>query len=100
MSVDQVLVITVVKTVDMATAFIWDVGPFKPKEERWENYKTRLELWMTTNKVKDDLKAATLLTMIGPQAFETVTSLAFPAKVTEKSYAQILDVLEKTLPNR
>ena len=74
---------------------IGNVGPFDPKEEKWANYQLRLELWMTANKIANELKVPTLLTVVGPSVFETVSSLVFPAKVTEKTYAQLVAVLSK-----
>ncbi|XP_064641360.1 uncharacterized protein K02A2.6-like [Lineus longissimus] len=77
------------------SGIIGNVGPFNPKEEKWENYQMRLELWMMTNKIEADLRAATLLTVVGSAVFETALSLVFPDKVNDKSYEDLVGVLNK-----
>jgi hypothetical protein len=74
-------------------SIIGSMDPFNAKEEKCVNYETRLELWMLTNRIPNELKAATLLTVVGPAVFETVSSLVFPDKVTDKTYKELVDTL-------
>jgi len=60
----------------------------------WPQYIERLEFFLVANKVMDeDLKRATLLSVIGPCTFKVLWNLLAPDKLGDKTYAQLVKVL-------
>lgn len=60
-------------------------------------YLSRVEMYMKANKVADDLKVPTFLTIIGEQAFELLMTLVHPKDPTEMTYEEIRLELKKHL---
>lgn len=52
---------------------------------------------MKANKVADDLKVPTLLTLVGEQAFELLMTLVHPQDPTEMPYEEIKQALKNHL---
>ena len=56
----------------------------------------RLDLYFKANEIESEgKKQATLLTVIGPTAYNLLRSLVAPAKPVEKSYAELIKVMQK-----
>lgn len=56
------------------------IGPFDPKEEDWECYTERVELYFEAKVITDAAKKrATLLTVCGPKTYCTICNLTAPA---------------------
>ena len=78
-----------------AARFIGNISEFDSKKELWTNYQKRLEVWMKANKYKDGKKVAIFLTLIGAEAFEAVSNYVSPDEPTDKTYAQLTELLQK-----
>ena len=50
---------------------------------------------MKANKCADDDKATIFLALIGAEAFEAVSNYVSPAEPTDKTYAQLTEILQK-----
>ena len=62
--------------------------------EDWPQYIERLEFYLVANKVTgEEMKRATLLSMIGPHTFTVLWNLLAPDKPGDKTYAQLVKVL-------
>ena len=70
------------------------IGEYCTSSEEWPQYIERLEFFLIANKVTDnDLKRATLLSVIGPRTFKFLRNLITPDKPGEKSYEDLVKVL-------
>lgn len=80
----------------MASAnFIGTVSEFDPSKEQWTNYQKRLEIWMKANKCSEEDKVTIFLALIGAEAFEAVSNYVSPDEPTDKTYAQLTEILQK-----
>lgn len=79
--------------VRMATAHVGSLGPFDPKVEQIDSYISRLEIWLTANSVKNELKVVSTLAVIGPEAFDVVRSSLYPTDPKTKSFDDIKTIL-------
>ena len=70
---------------------------FDPKVEEWSTYVERLEMFFVVNKVPDDKKAASLLTLIGGRMYALLKSLTTPTKPTELSFKEIVEIMGRHL---
>ncbi|XP_060094731.1 uncharacterized protein K02A2.6-like, partial [Heteronotia binoei] len=62
--------------------------------EAWESYAERVEFYLRANKVTDaGSKRDVLLSICGPATFEIAKGLSAPARLTEKSYEEIIRLL-------
>ena len=78
-----------------STNFVGTVSEFIPSTEQWSNYQKRLEIWMKANKCAEEDKATIFLALIGAEAFEAVSNYVSPAEPTDKTYAQLIEILQK-----
>ena len=68
------------------------IGEFKPEVEEWPAYTERLEHYLTANDVTDGgKKRAILLSVCGPVTYGLIRSLVAPKKVTEFTYAELVE---------
>lgn len=72
---------------------IGQMNPFRPGSEDWTSYSERLEFFFTANKIADNLKKSTFLTVIGSETYDILASLVVPSKPGDKSYADLKTVL-------
>lgn len=74
-------------------------GSFDPDKEEFSNYKQRLENYLNLKNVFNDkdICAKVLLNCIGSKHYELLTSLTAPKLPTEKTYAQLIELLETYL---
>ena len=68
---------------------------FDPKSDTMAAYLERAAFYMDANHVADEKKTATLLTAIGKSTFQVLRNLVAPAKVKDKTFDEIADVLLK-----
>ncbi|KAG8173795.1 hypothetical protein JTE90_015579 [Oedothorax gibbosus] len=61
--------------------------------ETWSEYVERVNCFFDANDVKDEKKASIFLTIVGPAVYKLLRSLVAPATVKEKTFTQIIDVL-------
>ncbi|XP_018401810.1 PREDICTED: uncharacterized protein K02A2.6-like [Cyphomyrmex costatus] len=74
-------------------------GSFDPDKESFEHYKQRLENFLRLKNIFDDknLCAKVLLNCIGSKYYELLTSLTAPNLPTERTYEQLMELLETYL---
>lgn len=81
----------------MATGSVFgNISEFDSRGEDWHLYVERLEQFFVANEVKDkDRQRAIFLTVCGQRTYTLLRSLIQPAKPTDKTLKEILQVLEK-----
>ena len=68
--------------------------PFEPKEDVWEEWLERFEFYLDARNVTDSgKKKSFLLSQCGKETYSVLRSLVSPGKVSDKSYAQIVELL-------
>ena len=71
-------------------------GEYSPTVEPWENWEIRFDAWLLVQDITTpDKKRAALISEVGPTAFATLKDLAFPSKVLEKTYDDLIELLRK-----
>ncbi|XP_061729439.1 uncharacterized protein LOC133534334 [Cydia pomonella] len=70
------------------------VGPFDLVNDNWELYVDRLEQYFVANDVKNEVKVATLITVMGGNAYELMVNLCTPAKPASKTYDQLVALMK------
>ena len=70
------------------------IGEYCANTEEWTQYVKHLEFFLIVNKVtEEEMKRATLLSVIGPRTFKLVRNLLTPEKPGDKPYADLVKVL-------
>ncbi|XP_063371511.1 uncharacterized protein K02A2.6-like [Cydia amplana] len=70
------------------------VGPFDLVNDNWELYVDRLEQYFVANDVKNEMKVATLITVMGGDAYELMVNLCTPVKPATKTYDQLVALMK------
>ena len=72
------------------------IESFDPSnEEGWTHYIERLEYYFLANRIQGaDKKRAVLISVMGPQAYKLLRSLIAPAMPNEKTFQQLVDILQ------
>lgn len=71
-------------------------GEFNGDQDEWIIYKERLEQNFVANKVEDEkVKVATLLSVIGVQAYKLLRNLCHPNLPATKKFDELTALLEK-----
>ena len=70
-----------------------NVGEFDSRTDSISSYIERMQLYFEANSVADDRKVAVLL--IGAKTYETLRSLLAPARRRDKTYDELVSVLQK-----
>uniref|UniRef100_A0A1Y1NM66 Retrotransposon gag domain-containing protein n=2 Tax=Photinus pyralis TaxID=7054 RepID=A0A1Y1NM66_PHOPY len=78
-------------------ANIGKISDFKIGEKSWTTYVARLEQYFLANKVSDNLKLPTLLTVVGDDTYELMVNLCDPDKPEEKTFAELVKIVKKHL---
>ena len=81
----------------MASGFIGKIDPFDNSEESWPSYIERAEQFFLVNDIANEKKAPILLTTMGSKTYSLLRSLVSPAKPAEKSYSDIVKILQAHL---
>ncbi|KAL7299572.1 hypothetical protein TKK_0007336 [Trichogramma kaykai] len=67
-------------------------------EDDWELFEEKLECFMLTKNITDEkMKVATLVTKLSKDAHALLKQLVAPAKITEKKFADLTDLMVKQL---
>ena len=78
----------------MATSSALGGIPILTANTNIEVWLERLGHYFTCKEVKEEAKVATLVTAIGEEAYTVLRNLCLPAKVSDKSLAQLTKILE------
>ena len=71
-------------------------GEFNPDREVWISYTERLVQYFVANGITEgDTRQAVLLSSCGAPTYQLIRNLAAPAKPTEKSFTQIVDLVRE-----
>ena len=84
-------------TDNVPTAIIGSLEPFDPDTDNWLAYTERLEQFFSVNRIADDKKVATLLTVIGKKAYDLLRNLLAPEKPSTKGYDVIVQAMQSHL---
>ncbi|XP_049886416.1 uncharacterized protein LOC126380879 [Pectinophora gossypiella] len=79
---------------------IGKLGPFDLDKDNWDLYVDRLEQYFIANDIKEAVKVATLITVIGSDAYELMVNLCTPEKPSTKSFSQLVKVMKTHLQPR
>ena len=75
-------------------ATLGKIGEYCEALEEWPHYVEHLEFFLITNKVtEDEMKHATLLSVIRPRTFKLLQNLLTPEKPGDKLYDDLVKVL-------
>ena len=66
---------------------------FDPKNDTMAVYIERATFYIEANNVAEDKKTATFLTILGKNTFQVLRNLVAPAKVGDKTFPEIAEVL-------
>ena len=69
------------------------IGPFDLNKDNWGTYVDRLEQYFIANSVKSEIKVATLITVIGNDAYELMVSLCMPDKPASKTFSELVAIM-------
>ncbi|XP_061723525.1 uncharacterized protein K02A2.6-like [Cydia pomonella] len=73
------------------------ISEFKIHTDDWRLYIERLEQYFLVNKIVDDLKVPTLITVMGAESYELLVSLCTPTKPSEKTFKDLTAIMERHL---
>lgn len=76
---------------------IGQMREFSIKSGNWTGYVERLEMYFLVNKVSDDLKLPTLISTVGEETYELLSTLASPRKPSELQYKTAVVLLSAHL---
>jgi len=71
------------------------LSEFDNAKEEWQSYVERMEQYFSTNDVTAaGKKRAILLSACGPATYQLIRNLVSPAATTDKSFAQIVELVQ------
>jgi hypothetical protein len=73
------------------------VSEFDVKNGTWSSYIDRLEMYFKVNDVKPELQLATLIAIMGDEAYQLLTNLASPSKPSDLTYDGVVKLLQDHL---
>ena len=80
----------------MATgATIGHIEQYRPENKLFSSYLERVEQFLVANDIKDKRKKATILSLIGSQAYSLLKNLVSPSIPKDKSYDELVAALKK-----
>lgn len=71
--------------------------PFDLHKDDWNLYIDRLEQYFIVNDVKPAMRIATLITVVGSDAYELMVNLCTPEKPSAKTYDDLVDIMRRHL---
>ncbi len=75
-------------------ARVGTLGQYNPETEEWTQYVERMEFYFIANDIgSEDKKRATFVGCVGPGTYTFLRSLIAPAKTTDKTLAQLTEIL-------
>uniref|UniRef100_A0A3P9MT26 Retrotransposon gag domain-containing protein n=1 Tax=Poecilia reticulata TaxID=8081 RepID=A0A3P9MT26_POERE len=76
-------------------ACVGKVEEFDSSSGDWESYIERVELYCDANDIEDKKISSILLSLMGAKTYNALHNLLSPAKLSSKSYEDIVDTLQK-----
>lgn len=76
-------------------ALVGNIGPFDENNEQWCSFTERFEYFVLANKIDSAVLVPTFLSVIGGKTFNLLRSLVQPDKPGDKSYDDIVSILQK-----
>lgn len=73
---------------------ISSIGPFDESVEQWSAYTKRFDYFVLANKIKAEAIVPIFLSVMGMKTFNRLWSLTQPQKPGNKSYQEIVGLLE------
>lgn len=73
------------------------IGPFDVTKDTWKSYVERLEQYFIANDIKEAIKVATLITVIGSDAYELMVNLCTPGRPASKTFNELVAVMQNHL---
>lgn len=73
------------------------IGVFDIHTDSWELYTERLEQYFLCNKVEENLKVPTLITVMGADSYELLGTLCAPVKPATKKYSELVALMQRHL---
>lgn len=70
------------------------IGPFDVAKDNWNSYVDRLDQYFIANALKSEVKVATLITVIGNDAYELMVNLCTPEKPSAKTYSELVNIMK------
>lgn len=65
----------------------------------WRAYCERLEIYIVANKIKDTIKIAMLISVMGKESYELLLTLSSPKNLRNK-YPEAMTVIEKSFTTK
>lgn len=81
----------------MSGAKIGKIRDFDVKTGNWTLYVERLEMYFKVNKVEKDMWLAILITGVGDETYELLSTLCSPSKPAEVTYERAVTILKNHL---
>ncbi|XP_061724650.1 uncharacterized protein LOC133530645 [Cydia pomonella] len=79
------------------TTAVGKIGPFDLDKDSWDYYIDRLEQSFIANAVEDNVKVATLITVIGGDAYALMANLCMPVKPSTKTFKELVTIMKEHL---
>ena len=74
-------------------AVLGKVEQYDPELEEWPQYVERLEYFFEANGITDaEKKRSVFLSVVGPSPFKLLRNLVSPAKLSEKTFVQLVTI--------
>ena len=70
-----------------------NVGVFEEKVESFEDYRDKVDCFMSANSIEQAKRTDLFLAIIGPEAFKLVKHLCGPNKPSTKTYDQLKNLM-------
>lgn len=61
---------------------------------RWMTYVRRMEQYIMLNKIDDELKVATLVTLVGERTYNLMCDLCAPVEPEKKSFSELVEIVK------
>ena len=76
---------------------IGKIEAFDEANEEWGTYFERVEQYFLANEIEEDKQVPAILSLIGSKTYGLLRSLCSPAKPSQKTFTEILKILEEHL---
>lgn len=76
---------------------IGKIEEFSLESQNWDNYVRRLKQFIALNNIEDELKVATLLTLVGGECYNLLCDLCSPLHPEDKEFDELVELLRNHL---
>lgn len=76
---------------------IGQIEPFNVEGQNWDSYIRRVEQFILLNSISDNLKVATLLTLVGSECYNLICDLCSPADPETKNFEDLVVLVKNHL---